>query len=183
MVGYAEPLRAIGQALETLNIQRFEMEPVGEDFLIRGDIAVTNRILIDDHLTYNDLRRNIWGNLPEKNPESGDTANRSEPTVDSPVELLYRVTDVERLEADGRSRRINPHGTTNPTSLSQILRCIGAYLNQKRARLLKLSRQAESVCVEYETSLGTNIKELLSRSDLYDLWVRMYLQRTKRASP
>ena len=183
MIGYAEALRAIGQALETLNIQRFEMEPVGEDFFIRGDIGVTNRILIDDHLTYNELRRTIWGNLPAENRENAESANPSEPTVDSPVELLYRVTDLQRLESEGRSRRINPHGTANPASLSQILRCIGSYLNQKRARLLKVSRDAESVCVEYETSLGTNIKELLSLSDLYDLWVRMYLQRTKRASP
>jgi hypothetical protein len=182
MIGYAQPLRAIGQALETLNIQSFEMEPVEEDFLIRGNIPVTNANLIDGHLTYNELRRTIWGKLPDESRENSEIANASEPTVDSPVELLYRVTDVERLEAEGRSRRANPHGTANPSSLSQILRCIGGYLNQKRARLLKLSREAESVSVKYETSLGTNMNEMLSPSDLYDLWVRMYLQRAERAS-
>ena len=29
---YAQPLRAIGQALETLNVQAFEIEPAGEAY-------------------------------------------------------------------------------------------------------------------------------------------------------
>jgi hypothetical protein len=174
MTGYAQPLRAIGQALETLNIQGFEMEPVGDDFFVRGNVPVTSAV------TYDKLRRTIWGELPSENAEKGEDGNAANPKVDSPVELLYELKDIERLEEQGRSRRINPHGTANPSSLSQVLRCIGAYLNQKRARLLKLSREAESFLVEYETSLGTNMKEVLSLSDLYDLWVRMYLQRTER---
>jgi hypothetical protein len=169
MMGYAQPLRAIGQALETLNIQSFEMEPVGDDFFVRGNVPVTSP----------QLRQTIWGNFPSENGEKRED-NATELKVDSPVELLYELKDIERLEEEGRSRRINPHGTANPTSLSQVLRCIGAYLNQKRARLLKLSREAESVLVEYETSLGTNMKEMLSASELYDLWVRMYLQRAER---
>lgn len=166
LTGYAQPLRAIGQALETLNIQSFELEPVGDDFFVRGNIPVTSA----------DLRRTIWGKTRSENGETGAIGAK----VDSLVELLYELKDIERLEEQGRSKRINPHGTADPASLSQVLRCIGAYLNQKRARLLKLSREAESVVVEYETSLGTNMKEMLSPSELYDLWVRMYLQRAER---
>jgi hypothetical protein len=54
--------------------------------------------------------------------------------------------------------------------LSQILRCIGAYLNQKRARLLKIAREGEDVLLEYETSLGSQLKESFALSDLYDMW-------------
>jgi hypothetical protein len=177
MTGYAQPLRAIGQALETLNIQSFEMEPVGEDFFIRGNLP-TSAVLLDGGLTA-EVRRVIWG----ENGEHDKDGDATSPNVQSPIELLYGAKDVERLEAEGRSRRINPHGSANPASLSQVLRCIGAYLSQKRARLLKLSRDAESFFVEYETSLGTHIKEMLSLSDLYDLWVRMYLQRAERINP
>jgi hypothetical protein len=180
MMGYAQLLRAIGQALETLNIQSFEIEPVGGDFFIRGNVLLTNAELLDGQLTHDKLRRAIWGKLPHENGKDTDATS---PTVHSPVELLYGVKDIERLEEEGRSKRVDPHGTANPSSLSQVLRCIGAYLNQKRARLLKLSREAETVAVEYETSLGTTIKEILSLSDLYDLWVRMYLQRAERTSP
>jgi hypothetical protein len=177
MTGYAQPLRAIGQALETLNIQSFEMEPVGDDFFVRGKVPATSAGI------YDKLRRTIWGKLPSESSEKGKDGNATNLNVDSTVELLYELKDIERLEEEGRSRRINPHGTANPSSLSQVLRCIGAYLNQKRARLLKLSREAESFLVEYETSLGTNMKEVLSLSDLYDLWVRMYMQRAKRTVP
>jgi hypothetical protein len=177
MRGYAQPLRAIGQALETLNIQSFEMEPVGDDFFVRGNVPVTSAV------TNYELRRTIWGKLPSASGEKEEDGKSSNLKVDSPVELLYEVKDIERLEEEGRSKRVNPHGTANPSSLSQVLRCIGAYLNQKRARLLKLSREAESVSVEYETSLGTSMKEMLSPTDLYDLWVRMYLQRAERTTP
>jgi hypothetical protein len=186
MMGYAQLLRAIGQALETLNIQSFEMEPVGGDFFIRGNVLLTGSAELFDgnkKLTDDELRRAIWGKLPDEDGGNGEDTGASSLTVHSPVELLYGVKDVERLEEEGRSKRVNPHGTANPSSLSQVLRCIGAYLNQKRARLLKLSREAETVAVEYETSLGTTIKEILSLSDLYDLWVRMYLQRAERTSP
>jgi len=183
MMGYAQLLRAIGQALETLNIQSFEMEPVGGDFFIRGNVLLASAESLDGQLTYDELRRAIWGKLPDENGGSGEDTDATSLTVHSPVELLYGVKDVERLEEEGRSKRVNPHGTANPSSLSQVLRCIGAYLNHKRARLLKLSREAETVAVEYETSLGTTIKEILSLSDLYDLWVRMYLQRAERTSP
>ena len=67
-------------------------------------------------------------------------------------------------------------------SLSQVLRCIGADLNQKRARLCKIMRQIDCIIIEYETSLGSRIKETLTVKDLYDLWVRMYMQRSERAS-
>ncbi|HEV8722216.1 MAG TPA: hypothetical protein VGW77_16470 [Candidatus Binatia bacterium] len=183
MMGYAQLLRAIGQALETLNIQSFEMEPVGGDFFIRGNVLSTSAELLDSQLISDKLRRAIWGKLPHESGGNGKDTDATSPTVHSPVELLYGVKDIERLEEEGRSKRLNPQGTANPSSLSQVLRCIGAYLNQKRARLLKLSREAESVAVEYETSLGTTIKEILSLSDLYDLWVRMYLQRAERTSP
>jgi len=183
MTGYAQPLRAIGQALETLNMQSFEMEPVGEDFFVRGSIPIAGGLSVDGEVTYDTLRQAIWGKLPNENSGSGEAGRTSNPTVPSAVELLYGVKDIERLEEEGRSRRINPHGTANPSTPSQVLRCIGAYLTQKRARLLKLSREAESVSVEYETSLGTKMKEALGPSDLYDLWVRMYLQRSERTSP
>jgi hypothetical protein len=183
MMGYAQPLRALGQALETLNIQSFEMEPAGEDFFVRGSVPITSAALLDDQLTYDKLRRAIWGEIPQDTVKKDEDGTAINITVQSPVELLYGVKDLERLEAEGRSRRTNPHGTANPSSLSQVLRCIGAYLNQKRARLLKLSREADAVFLEYETSLGTNMKEMLSLSDLYDLWVRMYLQRAERTSP
>lgn len=179
MLTYAQPLRAIGQALETLNIQSFEMEPVVDGFFVRGTVPLASKESLNESLASDKLRM-IWGQLPKGTGPEGEPGKATHSSVLSWIELLYTEKDVERLEEEGRARRIDPRRTANPSTLSQVLRCLGAYLNQKRARLVKISRESESVSVEYETSLGTNIRETLSVSDVYDLWVRMYLQRSER---
>jgi hypothetical protein len=64
-----------------------------------------------------------------------------------------------------------------------LLRCIGAYLAQKLARLVKVTWQGDALTVEYETSMGSRTQETFVPSDLYDFGVRMYLQRASRGSP
>lgn len=176
-LGYAQPLRAIGQALETLQIQNFEIEPALDGFLVRG---VASAELPGDSFGPDKLRT-IWGSVPGETATAVQVRATEETTVSSAVELLYTERDVERLEEEGRARRVDPHRTANPSTLSQMLRCLGAYLSQKRARLLKIDRQADSVTIEYETSMGTNMKETFGVAEVYDIGVRMYLQRSERA--
>jgi hypothetical protein len=182
MMGYAQPLRAIGQALEVLNIQDFEMEPAGDNFYVRGNVALgANKELLSNQCGADELRT-IWGALPSEGDRPDDKHGRSDSSVRSRIELCYTVQDVERLEEDGRSRRGNSQKEADASSVSQVLRCIGAYLTQKRARLSKIIREFDSVAVEYETSVGSKMKETLAIKDIYDLWVRMYLQRAERTN-
>ena len=182
MMGYAQPLRAIGQALEVLNMQDFEVEPVGHDFYIRGNLpSSTNRALLGRGCTTDELRA-IWGAMPKEDSEDPEGSIRSNLSVlSSRIELCYTAQDVDRLEEAGRGRRGMARQAAEAYSVSQILRSIGAYLNQKRARLLKLNREVDCVVVEYETTMGSRMKETLAIRDLYDLWVRMYLHRAERA--
>jgi hypothetical protein len=179
MMAYAQPLRAIGQALEILKIEGFEMEMSGADFFVRGNVPLAHCKLLIDQCSAEQLRT-IWGSLPRQ----GDVGNNrgSEPSNASRIELCYTKEDVERLDEDGRSRRGKSESVGDGRSLSQILRSIGAYLNQKRARLSKITRESDNLVVEYETSVGSKMKETLASRDLYDLWVRMYLQRAERTS-
>ena len=179
-MGYAQPLRAIGQALEILNIQDFEMEPAGDAFYVRGNVPLpANNELANDQCSADELRA-IWGVLPGEGDRFSDEQKRSDSKSLSRIELCYTVQDVERLEQEGRSHRGNSPKTADAPRLSQVLRCIGAYLNQKRATLCKIRREIDCVAIEYETSLGSRMKETLALKDLYDLWVRMYLQRSER---
>ena len=180
MIGYAQPLRAIGQALETLNLTSFELEPVGEDFYVKGILAAAPE-LSADHLSAEKLSA-VWGKLPETESVNRDLDETKVATVLTPIELQYTMKDVDRLEQEGQAKRSDPHRVPDTSRLSQILRCVGAYLNQKPARLVKLARNAEEVSVEYETSLGSIHKETLAVSEMYDLWVRMYMQRAERES-
>ena len=179
--GYAQPLRAIGQALEILNMQDFELEPSGDDFYVRGNLpSATNRALLGRSSSSDDLKT-VWGAMPGENADSSEADMRRHLNVLSTrVELCYTASDVDRLEEAGRARRGHGRQSAEAYSVSQILRSIGAYLNQKRARLSKLSREIDTVVVEYQTTLGSHMKETLAIKDLYDLWVRMYLQRAER---
>lgn len=176
-IGYAQPFRAIGQALETLNLQIFEIEPSGEDFLVRGHLP--NPVVVTADALSPASLNTVWGNLPplssEKHPEQNEP---NAPLL--PIELQYTSKDIERLEQEGRANRTDPNRVPECSSLSQVLRCVGAYLVQKRARLIKLWRDSDSVSLEYQTSLGNMLKDTLVVAELYDLWVRMYMQRAER---
>jgi len=178
MTGYSQPLRAMGQALEVINIQAFEMEIAGNNIFIRGHMPVAS----PDEQRDVDQLRVIWGAPPGAQDGFPEPQRRDSTTV-AQIDLCYTELDIERLEEEGRSRRGTSHAAAaDAWSLSQILRSIGAYLNQKRARLSNIRRESDCVILEYETSAGSTIKETLAMKDLYDLWVRMYLQRAERAT-
>jgi hypothetical protein len=179
-IGYAQPFRAIGQALETLNLQIFELEPTGEDFLIRGHIPNPIVGLRPDGLSPASLNT-VWGNLPPLSSETRPEQNEPKVSLLS-IELQYTSQDIDRLEQEGRANRTDPNRIPEYSSVSQVLRCVGAYLVQKRARLIKLWRDSDSVSLEYQTSLGNMLKETLVVGELYDLWVRMYMQRAERST-
>ncbi len=180
MLEYAQPLRAIGQALEILQVRDFEMEPVVEGFFVRGTVPLARKELLADSFTFDKLSK-VWGSALGEGAGEVESGKAEESGTSCAVELLYTERDMERLEEEGRARRVDGRRTANPSTLSQMLRCLGGYLSQKPARLLKIARQADAVFIEYETSMGTTMKETLSVADVYDIWVRMYLRRSERA--
>jgi len=179
--GYAQVLRAIGQALETLHVRSFELAPEADDFIVHGTVASTAATPSPNAVNRHALKV-IWG--PVNDTENIDAAQprAAELETVTAVDLHYTVQDIERIESAGQARRQDPHRLADATSLSQMLRCMGAYLNQKCARLLRLAREADGVTLEYETSLGSFMKESFSASGLYDLSVRMYVQRADRVA-
>jgi hypothetical protein len=178
-LGCAQSLRAIGQALEVLNIQGFEMELSSDDVVVRGNSSRAANNVVHDPLSMEKLKA-IWGETTGNDGAVCQLEDRSTPGMFSRIDLRYTSQDIERLEQEGRSRRGNSHNPADGSSLSQVLRCIGEYFGQKRARLYKIIHESSSVAVEYETSGGNKMQESLSTQDLYDLWVRMYLQRAER---
>jgi len=98
------------------------------------------------------------------------------------IDLNYSQVDVRRLEREGQTQRVETHGMTDTSRLSQALRAIGFYLSQKYSRMVRLSRRGESFEVIYESSLGNRYSEYFTAADLYNLWVRFYLQRAARCA-
>jgi hypothetical protein len=175
---YAQLLRSIGQALEVLKFGSFEMEFAGGDFLVHGS-AETSTEQEEARRIREWLLKYVWEGLP------GETASKSEiesamSTWPAKLHLRYTPKDMDRLEEAGKAKRQTAAGVPDVTSLSQLLRTIGAYVERKRVRLVKISRYGESLMIEYDQASGERRTETVSAGSLYDFWVKLYLQRSSR---
>jgi hypothetical protein len=103
----------------------------------------------------------------------------AEPSSD-PAEFKYTREDIEHLDQEAQARRRDASRTPDFTSLSQLLRTIGDYLDTKDGRLLAISRRSPLLNIEYETGQRRRREEEHLASGFYDLSVRMYKQRTRR---
>ncbi len=147
---YAKPLRAIGQDLEKLHVQKFEVESDGNDYIVRT--------------------------MVEADQMNHDAATPSYKTL----EHRYTPEDLNRLEREGQAKRHNLNQMPNARSISQVLRTTGAYVNDSSSRLLRVTWQNQSVRIMYETTLGDQQVDEIEVSSLYNFWMRMYLHRDKR---
>jgi hypothetical protein len=175
---YAKPLRTIGQALEVLHVRDIDIESQGDDYLIRGKMETQlQQPAPQEDINENKIRM-IWGRLRgKKADEDGD----SQPALTfAPLELRYTLEDIERLEREGQARRHDAGGMPNNHSVSQILRTVGGYVENKRARLVGIHWNDHSVLIQYEKSDGQRSIEKITVSSLYDYCVHMYMQRAGR---
>ena len=106
------------------------------------------------------------------------------PPAATPVTLYYSARDIEELKPQGAENRGQPSKPEDFFTLSQTLRAIGGYVDQKKAHLIRLSNNdcpgADAVFrIEYETREGERLVEDRSGSAIYDLCVNMYKRRGK----
>lgn len=168
---YAQLLRPIGQMLEGLAVESFILEVEGDDFVVRGQ-----RREVPPKTPEVRTFRVIWQLVSRKQADPQPAAGPSSGVL----ELRYTAEDVARMERAGREKRRASSGTPEAHALSQILRTVGDFVDQKQGRLLTVKKEDQSVTIEYESGLKRQISEELTVSMLYDYWVRMYLKRSGR---
>src|ERR1044071_2584769 len=176
---YARHLRAIGQDLENLHLSTFNLESVGDAYLVwvRSESeAEANPVL---RISKNRLRK-LWRNKMPALPvghEEPDERSQSE----TARRLRYAGRQLDRIEREQRARRRPQNRPTDGHRLSQLLRTVGDLVNQRGERLLGIAWQELSISVVVETSSGRKEIDVFRPDNLYDLWVRMYLKRDSRA--
>ena len=172
-------MRAIGQDLENLHLSTFNLEYVGDAYLVwvrsEGEVEA-NPVL---RISKNRLRK-LWRNKMPALPighEEPDQRSQSE----TGRRLRYSVRELDRIEREQRARRRRQSGSADGHRLSQLLRTVGDLVNQRGERLLGIAWQELSVSVVVETPTGRKDIDVFRPDNLYDLWVRMYLKRDSRA--
>ena len=177
MAESVQSLRSIGQALELLKVEDFDLEIEGEAFLVRCSVPRPKET-IAGQAEQAGLLQHIWGVLPlETRLELNMTVTGHFELND--IDLHYSLKDLGRLDEEGKAKRGTVKDTGAPR-LSHFLRTVGAYVKQKPARLQKISRRDDSITIRYETPAGEKNEEVLSMAELYDLGVRLSLNRTDR---
>ena len=158
---YAESLRVIGQALETLRISAFALTKDDDKFIVRN---------WEPSFLMN-IANEVWGFS-----NSGQTAFTNAKSRDL---LVYDSSDTERLETIGRTRR-GSQEVEESCRISSGLRVVGDYLDKQRAVAFNIWWSTESVTLKYKTAAGTPKETNFTVQNLQDLGVGMYLRRSSR---
>jgi hypothetical protein len=95
------------------------------------------------------------------------------------VELRYTPEQLRHMDEEGRSKR-GDLSSPNAHSVSQVVRAVGALVDQKQARLLSVRKGEQKIEIEYESPLKGRVTEEFTAATLYEFWVRMYLKRSSR---
>lgn len=162
-VSYAQSLRAIGQALETLRLHSFELRKDNADYILRVRISASAGKV-----------KSISAKL------SVDVKHFKKQALDFAIPVTSSV--IARLDAEGRSRQRRT--SSAPTAdLSLSLRVLGHFLDEKRAVNFSMSWSPHSVIVQYQTANGSHRVRDFTTQNLYEhavhkLGVRMYLRRS-----
>jgi hypothetical protein len=172
---YGHHLRALGQALEILRVEHFEIEPDGKSYLVQVLTRQPNRDS-DSGPTGESTVRYIWASAPDAT-DTQDIDTKLLYAMAKTLDLQYTPEDVIRLDKEWRAKRSHAHGLADPSSLSQLLRTAGAYLSEKSDYLVKIRREQGALVIQYETESGQRREENLSDDELCDSGMRMIARR------
>jgi len=165
---YAVNLRAVGDDLQTKNVEDFELETDGTNYYVKAAVASEGSKSTNSKPFLSSLR-NFFKNQSTENHESSNI-----------IELCYTAEDIERLEHLGRGKRKESNKMPDTYSLSQTLRSVGAYLDLKEATLVHISKKDTWVTLQYNVAYSGLKEEKFMLSTLYDFCVHMYIQRNDR---
>jgi hypothetical protein len=153
---YAEELRAIGQALAAEGVAAFELYSVPAGYFVRDLREETSSFI-----------SKVWNRLRRESHRELDF-----------VTYGFELREVEELSKRGRARRSNPGQIPRFREPSNILRTIGAYIDEKKADLLELHNRPISVTLVYRDRSGREYREDRPISSFQKVFVELIHKRT-----
>jgi len=164
-VSYEITLRAIGQALEALLVESFELVVDGGNFVVYGGPEAS---------------------FSKKRPAAPNRRfqlfGRNQKKIASPRQfyisgMQLRQSDVKQFDAQGKELRISVERCPDTDRLSHALRMLGAHIDKSRMTLLGIQRDKGVFTIWHQGRRGDRLKEVFTQANLYDLWVHLYKQR------
>ena len=176
-MNYSIILRVIGQKLEPLRPETYEVVSYGNCYLVRCRVKEDNQSKKEKEKKVRGLAAflRLWREqenpVIRENPNVGTFMN---------VEFLYSLEELNRQGEKRKEPRREANAMPDPYSLSNTLRVVGELLDRKLDTILLFaSNRGQEVFVLYETKHGGRKLEEFPISTLYDFGVREYLRRKK----
>jgi hypothetical protein len=176
-IQYEHILRAIGQGLEALSVEAFDLDVANDTFLIQG--AATQKESEKPNATNLSTFKKAFLEICHisKKPATSETPAGKTAASSRSLQLEFTQNDIDNLERDGRSLRSDWNASPLAHSLPQLLRTVGWYVDHKEGQLKKVSKNGDSMTVSYLEAIGTGKTETFTLLQLYDMWVHLYKRR------
>ena len=179
-MNYSTILRVVGEQLESLRPEAYEVVCYGNCYLVRCRVK-------EDPATKKDEEKKIR-RLPGflrlwREEEKPPVTESAIPAASMNVEFFHSLEDLERLAEQRGAPQGDPNAMPDPYSFSFTLGSVGDVLDRKpAARLLFASNrghEGQVIVILFETGQGKRTLEEFPISGLYDLWVRQYVHKKK----
>jgi hypothetical protein len=155
---YDKDLRAIGQALEMRGITTFEVKSQLGHYVVHGAGEKPASVMAS-------VRRWLQGGEKE----------------DSSSSISYTAQDIERIDQEGKQRRVRAGRLPDFYSLSNTLRTLGGYLSSKDAQLLELHIRPLTVTLLYQNKDGHPQMEDRTIASFFNVFTEMHGKRGRKA--
>jgi hypothetical protein len=166
-----QELRAVGQGLESLEVEDFDLTADVEGYFALATRRVSTAT---SKAAVRKVIRVAWQKF------SGH--NRRIDAAPGVLRVVFTPEGILRLERMGRQRR-KPQSVGLPdlTRLAQILRIVGERLDELSGRLVKLTKRGEKVIIEYSSAANRRRTEEWQLSELAELWLELCKRRHERS--
>jgi hypothetical protein len=176
-MNYSRILRVVGQTLEPLRPETYEVVCYGNCYLVRCRVKEDSQGKKEEEKKVRGLAAflRLW--REPKNPGIGEKPNEG---TSMNVEFLYSFEELSRQDEELKEPRRDANAMPDPYSLSNTLRAVGEFLDRKAdAKLLFACSHGQEVVILYETKHGARNLEQYPISALYEFQVKAYIKRKK----
>jgi hypothetical protein len=176
-MNYSRILRVVGQRLEPLRPETYEVVCYDNCYLVRCRVKEDKQGKKEEEKKVRGLAAflRLW-----REPENPSTAQKSNEATSMNVEFLYSLEELSHQDEERQEPRRDANAMPDPYSLSNTLRAVGGFLDRKPdIKLLFASNRGQEIVILYETKGGVRHLEEYPISAIYEVWVKEYVKRKK----
>jgi hypothetical protein len=154
----AQSLRVVGQVLDTLGVDSFQLTKRGDDYIVWPEHA--------EFTTKPSAEKGLLSKITQKILGEDDSDKKL------PKRLYFTPSEIVSADTQRRLQRKISDSPRDRRDLSFVLRVLGNYLDRKRAADFAIRWSTHSAMVSYSQK-----EEYFTAENLYDLGISMYLKR------